>query len=426
MGRLYYYIYQVAISLLVPAVLIRFLIRSIHQPEYRHRLFERTGFVPPQVPSGSIWIHAVSVGEVNAAKPLVDRLLESVDTPLLLSCVTPTGSAQAERLFGDRVAHIYAPIDAGFAVARTFRALRPSALIIVETELWPSLLCEARARKVPVAFANLRISDQTFTKAQSFLPLCRHAFEGVAVFCAQTDIDADRITALGAQRDKVYTTGNLKFSASVPEDTVHIATSLRERWGATRPVIVLASSHEGEEHGFLQLLTQLRETLPSLVSLIVPRHPERFEEVYQQISQFELKVVRRSQWSNEGTIDAEVVLVDSMGELLQMYAAADVAVVGGSFVAAGGHNVLEPLRVGTCVVFGPGMSNFREISQLLIDHDAGEQVDDFAKLGQTLVKLLSDPMYRSMRVKNGFQLLESQCDALERTVERLQAVLTPR
>ena len=426
MGRLYYFVYQVATYLLLPVILIRFLIRGFTNQEYWNRLGERLGRVPPHVRRGSIWIHAVSVGEVNAAKPLVERLLKTQDVPILVSCTTPTGAAQAVRHFGDRVATIYAPIDVGFAVVQTLNKIRPRALIIVETELWPNLLCSAQAKQVPVGFANLRLSDRTYKRAQPFLPLSRHALKGVESFCVQTPQDASRIVALGASEDRVTITGNLKFDMDAPDFIEAAGDVHRKRWGVARPVIVLASSHEGEEQGFLKLLPKLHTTFPDLLALIVPRHPERFEQVYQQISALEFDALRRSQWQTTVPVQTQVILVDSMGELLEFYAAADIAVVGGSFFANGGHNILEPLKVGTPVVFGPNMTNFQEIVRLVLDHDAGEQVRSLTQLGEVLPGLLTDEALRQTRVQNGFELLKRHRGALDKTVDRLSGLLESR
>ncbi len=420
MGHIYYFIYRFVIYLLVPAVVLRGLIRR----KYRQRLMERFGRVSTTARSGSIWIHAVSVGEVNAVKPLVDHLLEYHDAPVLLSCVTPTGSAQITRLFGDRVSQVYAPVDAGVFVERTVRAVRPRVIIIAETELWPNLLRVAQARKVPVAFINLRLSDKSFSRARRLLPLCRFALQNVASFCVQTSADAERVIALGAARDKVLVTGNLKFDVSPPDGIPELAAQLRERWGgAGCPTVVLGSSHEGEETGFMATLVQLRKVFPGLTALIAPRHPERFDRVFQQVSGYGLSVERRSQWQDDQPSSADVILVDSMGELLEFYAASDVAVVGGSFAAAGGHNVLEPILVGTPALFGPDMSNFREISQRVIEQDAGEMVASFDALKETLTRLLSDPQLRDLRVRNGRQLLLKNRGALQQTVDQLRPLL---
>ena len=426
MGRLYYFVYRVATYLLLPVILIRLLIRGFTNRAYWNRLGERLGWVPPHVRRGSIWIHAVSVGEVNAAKPLVERLLETQDAPILVSCTTPTGAAQAERHFGERVATIYAPIDVGFAVVQTLNKVRPCALIIVETELWPNLLRSAQAKQVPVAFANLRLSDRTFKRAGPFLPLSRHALKGVESFCVQTPQDASRIVALGADADRVSVTGNLKFDMDAPDTIEATGGALRKRWGGARPVIVLASSHEGEEQGFLKLLPKLHTAFPDLLALIVPRHPERFEQVYQQISGLAFNALRRSQWQANVPAQTQVILVDSMGELLQFYAAADIAVVGGSFFASGGHNILEPLKVGTPLVFGPNMTNFQEIVRLVIEHDAGEQVSSLTQLGEVLPGLLTDQALRQTRVQNGFELLKLHRGALDKTVDRLSGLLELR
>ncbi len=424
MGQIYSLFYRVLINLLVPVVLVRFLIRGVTRREYWQRLTERFGHLPSHLSSGSIWIHAVSVGEVNAVRPLVEYLLENSDVPILLSCVTPTGSAQITRLFGSRVSQVYAPVDSGIIVNRALDKVKPCAIIIAETELWPNFLCVSRARKIPVAFVNLRLSDATFNRAKFFLPLCRHALKKVSAFCVQTKVDAERITALGANSDLVHETGNLKFDMKAPDGIQETGVALRERWGGTgRPTVVLGSSHEGEENQFLKLMIELRVDFPELTAVIVPRHPERFNRVFRQISEGGFSVSRVSEWQIDAKVNADVILVDSMGKLLEFYAASDIAIVAGSFAAVGGHNVLEPILVGTPVIFGPDMSNFREISRLVLESGAGERVDHFAALKPALCRLLKDSDLRELRVNNGNQLLEKNRGALQRTTCHLEGFL---
>ncbi len=424
MGQIYSLFYRVLINLLLPFVLVRFLIRGVTRREYWQRLTERFGYLPSHLSPGSIWIHAVSVGEVNAVRPLVEYLLENSDVPILLSCVTPTGSAQIKRLFGGRVSQIYAPVDSGIVVNRALGVVKPCAVIIAETELWPNFLCVSRIRKIPVAFVNLRLSDTTFSRARFFLPLCRYALKNVSAFCVQTKVDAERITALGASSDLVHVTGNLKFDMKAPEGIQETGAALRERWGGTsRPTVVLGSSHEGEENQFLKLMIELRVDFPELILLIVPRHPERFNRVFRQISDCGFSVSRVSEWHSNAKVNADVILVDSMGKLLEFYAASDIAIVGGSFAAVGGHNVLEPILVGTPVVFGSDMSNFREISRLVLESGAGERVNDFAALKPALSRLLQDSDLRQRQISNGSRLLEKNRGALQRTTCRLEEIL---
>ncbi len=423
-GRVYFFIYRIFCYLLLPVVLVHFLIRGLGNREYRYRLSERFGWIPSHVCAGSIWVHAVSVGEVNAVRPLVEHLLDRYEVPVLLSCVTPTGSAQITRHFGDRVSQVYAPIDVGIFVRRMLRAVQPCSLIIAETELWPNLLHVSHASNVPTAFVNLRISDQTFNRALYFSSLCQYVLKDVSSFCAQTALDAERIVALGVAPKKVSVTGNLKFDMAVPEGIQDKATDLRERWGGEkRPTIVLGSSHENEEIRFMEVVMELRVQFPQLVALIVPRHPERFARVYRQISNFGLVVVRYSQGQKGEMVSADVILVDVMGQLLEFYAASDVAIVGGGFATQGGHNILEPILVGTPPVFGPEVSNFREIAQLVLDNDAGDMVENFDELKETLSKYLADSQARQARVQKGHQLLNANQGALQRAIKVLNLLL---
>ncbi len=424
MGRLAFFVYRLAIVFMAPLVLVRFWFKGVAQKEYRYKLAERFGQIPGNVRTRAIWIHAVSVGEVNAARPLVEYLLEAQSAPVVMSCVTPTGFAQIQRLFGNRVDHVYAPLDAGFIVRKTLKALDPRALIIVETELWPNLIYQCAVRQLPVAFVNLRISDSTIRTGRRLKWFCRFVLQDVKTFCVQSEADAARIAELGAPPTKIYLTGNLKFEVEAAEGIQDTAAALRSCWGGKqRPTVVLGSSHEGEEQVFLETVINLREMHPELLAIIAPRHPERFDAVYRVISGYGLSVIRQSDLHARETVDADVILVNSMGELMQFYAASDVAVVGGSFAEVGGHNILEPVSVGTPPIFGPDMSNFLEIARLITQSGGGVQVQNSAELQHQLSELLINTNLREQMIRNGFQFLESNRGSLRKTVDRLRPFL---
>ena len=424
MGKIGFFLYAVAMYLLLPAVFVRYLCRGVRRPVYLQRMAERFAVLPASVGPGSIWIHAVSVGEVNAAAPLVKRLLHVQDNKPLITCVTPTGSAQIQKTFSNRVQHVYAPIDAGPVIRKFLSHAQPRALIIMETELWPNLVHVCRSRRVPVMFANMRISDQTYRTAKRLKPLFNHVMNDVNAFCVQTETDANRVISLGVDSAKVHVTGNLKFDMEVLDEIRSAGEKLRDRWGGVdRPTIILGSSHEGEESLFLDVFKQLREEFPQLVCIIVPRHPERFDSVHNLIANTGLSVVRRTRLDQINPSSIDVVLVDVMGELVKFYAAADIAVVGGSFAAFGGHNILEPIAVETPVVFGPDMSNFREISRLTVSSEAGTQVQNAIELRTVLSELLNNSQLRAAAAENAKRLLATNRGALDRTFVRLHSVL---
>ena len=424
MGKLFFYIYRVVISLLIPFIYLRYLAKGRKYHEYRQRLSERFGRVPTTLDQGLIWVHAVSVGEVNAAVPLIEKILESGDKQVMVTCVTPTGSDQIKRSLGDSVDHIYAPIDSKSIVQKIIFATKPQALIIVETEIWPNLIRCCAENNVPVAFVNLRISDKTYVTAKKVKPLCRYVLKDVDEFCVQTAADSQRIIDLGADTEKVHITGNLKFDVQLPSEIKNYAESLRQRWnGNQRPTIILGSSHEGEELGFMQVFKLLREKYPQLVCVIVPRHPQRFDAVVSAVSEFEFNVIRRTEWEADiEPQEVDVIVVDTMGELMSFYAACEIAVVGGSFVPVGGHNILEPILVETPPVFGPNMSNFREVAYLVKTAGAGEQVHNFDELRQVLENYLSDYVAGEIAITKGQKLLASNRGSIQRTLEKINSL----
>ncbi len=423
MGRFQFYIYAIAITVAAPAIFLRYWLKGRRQQAYRSRIGERFGALPYSLVQGPIWVHAVSVGETTAAIPLVRNLKQSVGGPALMSCVTPTASALIQNKMQDEVDHVYAPVDIRAVVERFITRIAPRALIIIETELWPNLIYACIGRKIPVAFANMRISDDTFRKAMRVRKLCQFIFKHVSVFCVQSPLDAQRVIALGARSSAVTVTGNLKLDVPLPEDTKSQGRALRNRFGEQRETIILGSSHEGEEELFMQLFAELRKQYPKLLGIVVPRHPERFDQVVEVAEKNGLNTIRRSQWTGEVDRSCDLIVVDCMGELLEFYSAADVAVVGGSFVDAGGHNILEPLLVDVPPVFGPYMSNFRELSELVLKHEAGSQVSDLGELCQTVSQYLSEPKLCKSTAANGAKMIQANRGALHTTCGLLEAVI---
>ncbi len=420
MGRMILVVYRTVMFLLLPVIYVRYLLKAGFTPSYRERIAERFGVLPDRVPTGTIWIHAVSVGEVNAAVPLVNNLLQTQNRPVLITCVTPTGSAQIKKSLGDQVTHVYAPVDAGIIVRAFLRKLKPAIIVIMETEMWPNLIHHCTSANIPVYFANMRLSDRTFARAARLKPFSGYVLNDVNAFCVQTEEDRRRVADIGVPDSKISVTGNLKFDVIAPEEVLARGKEIRERLGQDDvQVMILGSSHDGEETGFLDVLERLKEEFPMLIGIIVPRHPERFDAVHQVVTQRGLHVVRRSQWNAQLPDEAEIILVDSMGELMEYYAASDVAVVGGSFVDVGGHNVLEPLMTGTALIFGPQMSNFRLISRLVLSAQAGFQVSDLDELAMSARNLLGNPDLHREMVGRGYQLLAENRGSVERTCERL-------
>ena len=424
MGRIAFLVYRAAMFLLLPVILIRYFLKAQFTSAYRDRLSERFGFIPDQMPTGMIWIHAVSVGEVNAAVPLITDLLQYQKRQVLVTCVTPTGSTQISRSLGAQVEHVYAPVDAGFVVRRFLKRLRPAMIVIMETELWPNLIHQSTSANIPVVFANMRLSDRTFAGASRIKQLSRYILKDASAFCVQTEEDGHRIVELGASQSKVSVTGNLKFDVIAPEGVSEKGKEIRDYLGGDGiQAIILGSSHDGEEAGFLDMLEKLKDDFPNVIGIIVPRHPERFDSVFEVTSRRGFSVVRKSQWGSQLPDRVDVILVDSMGELMEFYAASDIAVVGGSFVPVGGHNILEPLMVGTPLVYGPQMSNFRQISRLVLSAQAGCRVADMNDLSTIVAQLLKQSDFRKEMIHNGYRLLAENRGSVESTRQKLISFL---
>lgn len=412
--------YTLLLHLLLPFALLRLLWRARKQPAYLQHVAERLGRYTLRLDRPVIWLHAVSVGETRAAEPLVKALATShPDHCILLTHMTPTGREAGEQAFGDRVARCYLPYDLPWAVGAFLRHFRPRAGVLLETELWPNLIHGCRAHGTPVYLVNARLSARSARGYQRVATLTRAALGALAGIAAQTDADAQRLAALGAQRVEV--TGNLKFDrAPKPEDLAR-ARHLRALFGTARPVFLAASTRDGEE----ELVLSALEGMPAdLLTVIVPRHPQRFDAVAQLLARRAVKFQRRS---DEEPIAADhaVVLGDSMGELFAYYGACDVAFIGGSLLPLGGQNLLEACAAGKPVIVGPHMFNFEQATTLAVAAGAAIQVADAPELGAMLAELLRDRPRCERMGQAGLELMRQHQGATLRTVALLDAALTP-
>ena len=406
-------IYTLLLYLLVPLVLLRLAWRGLRAPDYWRRWPERFGFIEPPLGARVIWIHAVSVGEVQAAEPLVRALLEKYPAhSLLVTTVTPTGSARVMALFGDEVAHVYAPYDLPGAVKRFFLRVRPQLAIVMETELWPNLFHACRDRQVPLLLVNARLSEKSMTGYLRVKRLVARTLGNITDIAAQGEADAQRFERLGAQQDRITVSGNLKFEQRIPPNLLERAEVLRRDWGTGRPVWVAASTHEGEDELLLDVFSRLRERFADCLLVLVPRHPERFKSVAELCRQRGLNIVLRSEM-RPCDADTRVFVGDSMGELPLFLAAADVAFVGGSLVPHGGHNLLEPAGLGIPVVTGPHVFNFTEICELLLQAGACEKVGNTEELAVTLGRWLGDANERHRVGEQGRAVVEKNRGALQ-------------
>ena len=414
-------LYSLLLTLLLPLILTRLFIKGSSDNRYRKNIGDRLGKITRPLGTIDVWIHAVSVGEVNAAVPLVTafRKIHS-RCRILITTTTPTGLDQVTAHLGDRVVHCYLPFDHPFFIARFLRTISPRLLIIMERELWPNIIHGCHKRSIPVVIANARLSQRSCNRYAYVLPLMRPALAIVSAVAAQTEADRSRLMTLGAHPDHILTTGNIKYDVTVSAKTMDTAQSMRQDWGRHRLIIVAGSTHEGEEAVLLDIFDPLREHYPGLLLILAPRHPERFDAVFQLVKNRGFNTHRHGDGSTVVPPAAEVHLRDTMGELPLLYAAADIAIVGGSLIeikGIGGHNLLEPCAVATPVLFGRYISDFLEISHNIVERAAGIQVHDSNDLRDTLKELLNDAALRNRMGANGIQVIKENRGATQRTLE---------
>ncbi len=412
------YLYSLLLYLLVPFVLLRLLWRSLRAPGYRRRWGERFGFIPRLPKAGVVWVHAVSVGEVQAALPLITWLRQERRFPVLVTTTTITGSERVRQQLGEEVFHVYSPYDLPGVVRRFIKRVRPIAVIIMETEIWPNLFHICRKQQVPLILVNARLSARSARGYRRLLGLTRDTLSNVTALAAQARPDADRFISLGVDAQHVQVTGNIKFDVHLPEDLRNRGVQLRAAWGARRPVWVAASTHAGEEELVLSAFGMVQRRLPQALLVLVPRHPERFDKVAELCQRSGYVVARRSAQSAICD-DVAVFLGDTMGELTLFYAGADVAFVGGSLVPTGGHNVLEPAALGVPIVVGPHTFNFLEITRALISHGGAERVETVTDLATVVVRYLENTKLRDAAGSCGRELVERNRGAMM----KLEAIL---
>ncbi|MDO1529303.1 lipid IV(A) 3-deoxy-D-manno-octulosonic acid transferase [Fulvimonas sp. R45] len=417
------YLYTLAMYLATPLLVLRLLTRGVRYGNYHRRWPERFGvFDVPAAIHGGLWVHAVSVGEVNAAEPLIKALKRDYpNAPLVVTTVTPTGSARVQQLFGGEVFHVYLPYDLPFAVKRFLRRLRPRLALIVETEIWPNLYFACRRRGIPLMIVNARLSERSLRGYRPLRAVLRSALRQVRV-AAQSRTDAARYRLLGADPGLITVSGNLKFDMPVPYDAVREGEALRQRWGRLRPVWIAASTHEGEELAALEAHLKVLKRLPDALLLIAARHPERFRAVEHAVRSLGFSLATRSGDGVPGAVH-QVFVIDSMGELMPFYAAADVAFVGGSLTPIGGHNVLEPAALSRPVLVGPHTFNFEEITLTLLREGGGERLDDSAELGPRVLDLLGDRERRERMGRQARRVFDSERGAVRRVMQLVDGLL---
>ncbi|KWN78380.1 lipid IV(A) 3-deoxy-D-manno-octulosonic acid transferase [Burkholderia ubonensis] len=428
-------IYRALWWLVAPLAVVRLVVRSRRERGYREHIGERFGYGPGRASDDRaplIWVHAVSVGETRAAQPLIDALMKArPDARILLTHMTPSGRATGTQIFGDRVLRCYLPYDMPGGVRRFLRAWRPTLGLVMETEVWPTLIDECRRADVPLVLTNARMSARSYKRAAKFGAAARDVFGGFSRVLAQSPADAERLGALGARHVTVL--GNLKFDMTTPPELAARGHAWRDAIGA-RPVWVAASTRENEEALVLQAFAAV--TTPGALLILVPRHPQRFGEVEALVARNGLKCVRRSAWAADAAAlaagqpaaarlpaDVSVLLGDSMGELGAYYAAADVAFIGGSLLPLGGQNLIEACAVGVPVLIGPHVFNFTQATADAVAAGAAQQVQDPADLARVLDALFADKARRIAMGAAGAAFAARHRGATARTVDVLAALL---
>ena len=429
-----YLLYSVLLTVGFIALLPKFAIDALRSRKYITGLSQRLGSLPVIAPSDYpiVWLHCVSVGETEAARPFVREFLDRLPSyRLVVSTTTVTGQKLARTLYGHRAALVfYFPIDWAWTVRRVLRRIKPSALFVMETELWPRLFRECHARSIPVALLNGRISPTSFRRYKLTGSFMRRVLDDLSIAMMQSEQDATRIRELGLPAERILVPGNLKFDVAETALDDAVTNELRVRFqiDGKRAVIVAASTHAPEESVVLEAFKQIKYRDARVI--IAPRHPERFDDVALLVKNSGLTWSRRSHACSASDATCEVILLDSIGELRAIYALADIAFVGGSIAPHGGHNVLEPAARGVCVVTGAHTQNFAAVTKALRDEDAIVQIPEIptseasTKLAAVLLELLSDERRRREISKRARLVCSQNRGATERTIEAIAKILS--
>lgn len=416
-------LYNLLIYLLQLPVAAYWLFRGLINSSYRDRLGQRFGIGYPWI-GRCIWIHAVSVGEVQAAVPLVHAIEKRFpDIEMLITTVTPTGAARVVSVFGNTVKHCYIPFEMPIAVDRFYESVNPELALIMETEIWPNLYRGCGVRDIPLVLVSARISPTSVDSYHKFLPLFRDTLSHGIIIAAQSEADGERFRALGASPVRTWVTGNIKFDIELPPDLADRGREFRHRtFGDRRPVWIAASTHDQEEQQVLEAHRILQGSFPDVLLVLVPRHPERFATVREAIGREGFACVARTD-GIACEVSTEVYLGDTMGEVPLFYAACDAAFVGGSLVPIGGHNLLEPAALGLPVITGPYVYNAQEIADMFVELGACRMVDDAAGLADAVAELLAEPEHAAAIGRKGLEIVQRNRGALDRLLGLLDPLI---
>lgn len=417
------FLYTVLFYLIQPLIWLRLLLRSRKAPAYRKRWLERYGFCQGKVKAGGILLHSVSVGETIAAIPLVHYLKTHYPhLPITITTMTPTGSERVKAAFGDSINHVYLPYDLPCAMRRFFTHIQPKLVVIMETELWPNMISQLDKEGIPLIIANARLSERSANGYKKLGSLTTSLMKKITCVAAQNQEDGNRFISLGLPSDHLVITGSIKFDITVSDELKKESALLKQQWAENRPVWIAASTHEGEEDILLATHKQLLQIIPELLLILVPRHPERFSSVIQLTEDEKLSYITRS--SGETPTDTtQVIIGDTMGELMLLYGVSDIAFVGGSLIERGGHNPLEPAAHALPILMGPHVFNFKDICRRLENEGGLIIVKTPEELTETLKHVL---IHQDDRIKTGqsaLAVLQKNQGALKRLTQLINRYL---
>ncbi|MFP2769121.1 lipid IV(A) 3-deoxy-D-manno-octulosonic acid transferase [Oceanisphaera sp. KMM 10153] len=418
---IYRFIYNLLIHLLSPLLLGLLYWPKQGKPGFGVRWSEHLGLVTAPKRANPVWLHAVSVGEMVAATPLIKAIkTEHPELPILVTTTTRTGADQAAKL-GELIEHRYAPLDFPWAVTLFLRRIKPRALLLMETELWPNWLAACGRKQLPVMVLNARLSARSAEKYRRFHGIFRLLSKHISHIACQHQDDAERFATLGLCRDTLSVTGSIKFDIDYDDEIRRQGQALREQLGAQRPVWIAASTHEGEDEQLLDAHKALLQSRPNALLILVPRHPQRFDQVAELVTRQGFTLSRRTR--SVSAVPTQVYLGDTMGELPVMLAAADIAFVGGSLIERGGHNLLEPAALGKPVLTGPSFFNFSDITHQLVDAGGARVVTNDGELTQQLTALLNSPEQVAQMGTQALNVVRANQGSLLRTLFAVKAQL---
>jgi len=419
-------LYSFLFHLGLPLIALRLWLRARKAPAYAQRVGERFARGLPPMQKGGIWVHAVSVGESIAAAPMIRALLARYpQLPITVTCMTPTGSERIQSMFANepRIQHCYLPYDFPRAAGRFLDHIQPRIGVIMETELWPNHIHQCARRGIPTVLANARLSERSARGYGKFAKLTRPMLAEMSLIAVQTETEAQRFRDLGARPECVTVTGSIKFDLTIDPQLLERATQQRDDWQTTsRPVWIAASTHAGEDEVVLAAHRELLKKHPEALLILVPRHPERFNSVFELSQQQGFASIRRST-AEPVTSVTSVLVGDTMGELLFLYSLADIAFVGGSLVPNGGHNLLEPAALDKPVLSGPHLFNFLEIAAMLRSAGALEEVSDSAGLAAVVQRLIKQPEQAKAMADAGLAVMKANQGALQRLLDGIGRLL---